>query len=349
MKKIIAILMLCAIALSFASCGAINDTEVSVLWSDMSDELLFTYADALDRAMYIENINHTDYDAEGSAEKQIAQAKAAIAADAAALIVNATDVATATVILGAAKDAGKPIVFLCNDLDLDVLAKTYDKCAIVNLDKASLTTTLAEKIAADLIANYDAYDRDDNGKISYCAFGLSAAVVPAVNELLKAEGKEELEAELAHMALPTIAVTESINAIFKDYNGDGDKVNATPVELILTDDDGYVEELLLALRGYKLNHKKLVTHFIPLYTVGVAANAGELIDTDVKEERDAYSVMNTIDNGFVSAAALEDDDAIALSAAAIVRNFIKGNATLEGVNKDYIVDGKVLVPYTIYE
>lgn len=349
MKRIIAILMLAAIVVSFASCGAINDTEVSVLWSDMSDELLASYADALDRGFYIENINHKDYDANGSAKTQLDQAKAAIDADAAALVVNATDLVTATAILGMAKDAGKPIVFLCNDIDLDSFLVSYDKCAIVNLDRATLYSALAEKVAADLLGNYDSYDRNDDGKISYCAFGAAAAVVPAINEKLAAANKPELVADALHIALPTAAVTESINAIFKGYDGSGDAVNATPVELILTDDDGYIEELLLALRAYKLNHEKLVTHFIPLYTVGVAANAGKLINTKEEEERAAYSVMNTIDKGFVSAAALEDDDEIALSAAAIVRNFIKGNPALDKINADYIRDGKVLVPYTIYE
>ena len=68
-----------------------------------------------------------------------------------------------------------------------------------------------------------------------------------------------------------------------------------------------------------------------------------------KEQRDAYTVMNAIDSGFVSAAALENDDALAIACATVLKNFIKGNDTLQGISDDYKAsETKVLVPFTIY-
>ena len=350
MKKIFALLLLLTLALSaLVSCGAINkDGEVSVLWSDMDDEFLFTVSDALDRAMYIEHIDYAHYDAEGSAERQLSQARDAISDGASALVVNSVDVATAAAILELAKTAEIPLVFLCCAVDLpaETLA-SYDKCVAINVDLTSLYVTLGERIAADLLDDYDKYDRNDDGKITYAAFGISALAVPTVNEKLAAKGKPALAADPTHMALPTEGVKATVDTIFGGYDGTGNEVNATPVELLLTDDDAYIEELLLALRGYKLNHEKLVTHSLPLYTVGIAANAGELIEGK-KEEKAAFSVMSTIDKGFVTAGALEDDDALALSCAAILRNFFKGNDTFKGVEDSYLSGKSVLIPYTIY-
>ena len=351
MKKIISVILLIGIVLSFASCAINKDGEVSVLWSDLSDEFLFTVSDALDRGMYIENINYKHYDAKGSASTQLEQADAAIANGASALVVNAASLANATAIFAKAKAANIPLVFLCCNVSYipsDLIA-TYDKCVVVDIDSSTLVATMGDKIAADLLAKYEDYDRDSDGKISYAAFGTSAVVVSRINEKLTEAGKPELVLGNALWgALPTVAVEESIDAIFSGFNGEGNEKTATPVELILTDDDAYIEELLLAMRDYELNFKKLVTHYIPLYTVGIAANAGDLIDSEVQEERDAFSVMNAIDKGYLSAAALEDDDEIALSVAKILRNFIKGNDKMKDVKGDYVDGVKVLVPYTVY-
>lgn len=349
MKKIICVLIIVAALLSLASCGAINESDVYVLWSDMDDEYLATIANALDRAMYIENIAHTDYDAQGNAGKQLEQASDAIKNGAAALLVNAIDLETADKILEKAKSADMPLLFICCDLDLpNELLKSYDKCAAVNVDSTTLYSTLGVKIAYDLVVNYDAYDRNRDGKISYAAFGSSAIAVDTINKELEKADKPELVAAGDYTGIFTDSVGEVIDDIFDGYDGSGREVNETPVELILTDDDSYVEQILLALRDYELNYKKLVTHFIPLYTVGISANAGELIDTSEQEERDAYSVMSAIDAGFVSAAAVENSDEIALCTAKILRNLIKGNEMIFEINESYVNDSKVLVPYTVY-
>ena len=124
-------------------------------------------------------------------------------------------------------------------------------------------------------------------------------------------------------------------------------------------DDGTVNE-----KG--INYKELNTHTIPFYTVGIATNVSELLkherpeeaaEGDIEEEElAAYSVMSTIDKGYVTAAALENDDEIAISAATILRNFIKGKDSLKDVKAEYYTDKNgnqtknyITVPYTIYQ
>jgi len=378
MKKLIAVLLLVVLSLCIMpACGAINkDGEVSVLWADLDDGFQFTVSDALDRGMYIENIKYTHYDAKGDANEQFKQAEDAIKNGACALVVRAVDTLTAERILKIAKDASLPIVFLCNGAETDEAIKStlkispYEKCFIVNEDFASLPVTLGEKISEDLLENYDDYDRDGNGVITYVNFSESRKVVKTINEKLTKEGKKELElvdpdsAELFEFLAEELEdfspemiegfsvedlIKYSVKYLFKDYNGKGKEKNATPVELFLTEDDGYIESLLLALREFELNHEKLVTHFIPVYTIGVDANAGKLIDSDKKEEKEAFSVMSVIDKGWISAAALQDDDTLALSTCKILANLIKGKKALEGIDSKLIKEGFVSVPYTIYE
>lgn len=361
MKKLISLFIVLVLAFAIAPACSINKTEVSVLWSDYSaeralkaecSEIQATFADAFDRGAYIEKIDHVDYDAEGDSTKQLQQAKDALAKGCSALVVYPTDVITAASIASEAKAKDVPVTFLADSsvtialIQAATLIVNYDKITFVSVDSISLASVLGNRIATDLIDNYTAYDRNGDGKISCASFGANLDVISVINSKLAEEEKAELEVT----TLAPIGVALSIKTVFGEWNGEGNEKTATPVELILSDNDDYAEELLLALREYQLNHKKLVTHFIPLYTVGVSANAGELIDSTKEEEKAAYSVMNAIDNGYLSAAALEDDDTIALAIASIIRNQLKGKDLMKGVNADLVQeDGKtVLVPYTIY-
>ncbi len=378
MKKLIALLLTLITILAIAPACSINDTEVSVIWLDYSaeralkgecDQFQATIADAFDRGAYIEKIDHVDYDAEGDHEKQFTLAQSAIEKDCSALVVYATLLTPAVSIVKAAEAKEVPVTFICEDsatvliikglLAAPIVGSSYEKVAFVAVDTATLPEVLGAKIASDLLADYDKFDRNDDGEITYIAFSGGSLLVPEINKRLVEAEKKEIK-----MA--------SFEAITEGWTEEG----TPPYELILTGNNDLVVELLLALREKDFNYKKLVTNFIPFYTVGIEANARDLLINErlgdkIKEENldaegiqkeidsiknfdkelAAYSVMNAIDSGYISAAGLVDDDAVALATAAIVRNFIKGNEIMKGVEESYISeDAKdvVLVPYTIY-
>lgn len=362
MKKLISILLILTLVLAFTPSCSINKGEVSVLWSNYSaerakkaecDELQATLADAFDRGAYIERIKHVDYDAQNSADKQLEQAQTALDGGASALVVYPTDAPTAASIVSKAKDKNVPVIFLCDNsltvatIKVRLALVDYAKVAFVAIDTSSLAKVLGERISEDLIENYDDYDKNKDGAISYVSFGLSL-VTDVINEKLVEAGKKELV--LAGATIFDIGISETIDALFKEYSEAEEDKKVAPVELILSGDDSNVVTILLALRKYGFNHKQLVTHFIPFYTVGVSANAGELIDSTNEEEKAAYSVMNAIDNGFISGAALENDDEVALTLAKIIRNFLKENATMKDIEEQYLSeDGDLaLIPYTTY-
>lgn len=358
MKKLIALLLSLITILAIAPACSINDTEVSVIWLDYSaeralkgdcDQFQATIADAFDRGAYIEKIDHVDYDAENDPANQLTLAESALDNGCSALVVYATELTPSVAIVKAAEAKEVSVTFICESslvalaikAALAVVGSSYEKVAIVAVDTATLPEVLGSKIASDLLADYDKFDRNDDGEITYIAFdATSLSLVPEINKKLVEAGKKEIK-------------MVSFTAITEGWTDAGEP----PYELILTGNNDLVVELLLALREKDFNYKKLVTNFIPFYTVGIEANARDLLINErageeiEEEELAAYSVMNAIDSGYISAAGLVDDDAVALATAAIVRNFIKGNEMMKGVEESYIsteINGVVLVPYTVY-
>ena len=96
MKKIIAIAVLAALVLSLAACAPINSAPVAVLWANDSEAISpNSLINAMDRALYIENISYTYYGAEGDAAKQLQQAEEALNAGCAVLMVEPVDATAA--------------------------------------------------------------------------------------------------------------------------------------------------------------------------------------------------------------------------------------------------------------
>ena len=364
MKKIITLILAVALALTAMVSCSINDTEVAVIWSEQSDDYIFTVADALDRAFYIENVKYKHYDAKGDSAEQLKLVDDAIKAGTPVLVVNPTNAATATAVVAKAKDADIPVIFVEADLLslAAIKAANYAKAYTVNAGADSIVPVLSEKIAADLAENYTDYDRNGDGKITVASLGLlGAASIAEINkELAEIKSDKKPPKALKDIDNPEVVPmdikyygannVETVNKMLADFAGVGsNEVKPTAAELIVLDDQAEVDDVLLAMREFELNHKKLVTHFIPLYTVGNTKNMGSLLGEKAKqEEKDAYSVLNVIDNGYLSGAVVQDDNGIATAVAEMVRAIIKGEDVLGGVEESYVKDGAVLVPYTVY-
>lgn len=272
MKKWMAMLLLAAMMLSLAACGKVNDSPVAILWSgDGEVKVPNSLINSMERAMYIENIRYHHYGANGNPDTQIRQAREALEAGCAALMVElVTDVADAAAkaIIAAAKAKNVPVVFFnCNVSD-DVLAG-YEKAALVSSD-ASTQAKVYGKVVFETIAKQDKLlgiipqetysineelDRNGDGKISYIPAGAVGDVVAEVNALLKEHNLPELE------------IAFSVTGLFSQ--GDfAQKLIDSGAELILTDRDTTAKQVLLGLQSKGYNADKLKTHCIPLFTVG---------------------------------------------------------------------------------
>jgi len=334
MKKLISILLAVAMLAVFTACGTVNKTEVSVLWSgDGVVKVPNSLINAVERAMYIENISYAHYGANGSQETQTQQARAALDKGCAALMVELVDVAAAQQIVDAAKAKSVPVVFFNCNVEKAV-CDSYDKCAVVSTDAATLPAVYGKLVGDYVIKNFDKLDRNKDGAISYFPAGEVAETAAKVNEALTAKGKAKLAPNVSEIISD---VTSCINA------GVQDGKENDMVELILADSDELALEALTALQALDYNTTKLVTHCIPVFAVGADADAVAFTDTSTMKEEDLkvfiFNATNLVDAGKLAGTVVEDYDAIAVGAAELLAKLLKGKKPASNT---------VLAPYTTY-
>lgn len=332
MKKLIALILLAALALSICACSPINKTDVAVLWADGDTAVSpNSLINAMDRALYIENISYTYYGAEGDAARQLQQVEEALNAGCAALMVEpVTAESTAQIVaLASAKDI--PLVLFGANVDRSGDA-SYAKLAVVMTHTDGLTKALDEMVSEYITDEKNAakLDRNGDGKLDTVILDdLSHELDASVIELNILEGAYD----------PTLA------------------------ELIITDSDAEALEILLKLQAADLNTDKLKTNYVGLFTVGneldfkayVLDGAPEgdarkehleknkfLCDLTTVEADDLdkmiFTTINVVDSGRITGTVMEDYDGIAEAAAAACAALLKGE-TFDAWNP---------VPYTAY-
>lgn len=320
MKKFLAIVLAVIMVLSMAACAStINETEVSVLWSDLADVKLPNSLDNnMDRAMYLESINAVYYDANGDQAAQTQQAQEVLDKGCAVLMVNLVDAASAQEIVDLAKAKNTPVVFFGCEVDTAVVG-SYDKCVNVVSDHAGVAAMQAEQINEAVNdkkgKNLKKLDKNEDGTVTYVVYG--EADVSAV-ENMTAYGE-------------TLDVSEAKNVASL----------AESVEMIITDSDAVALEVLAALQAEGYNDKELNTKCIPVYTVGSLTSAVDFTksDEDLEEEdkvKFVFTVIELIGEGKLAGTVYEDYASLANAAAAAAADLIAGNAVEQNV---------VAVPY----
>ena len=320
MKKllglILTVVMTLAISVTASGCAINKDGEVSVLWDDCSDVYVQTLKDSMDRSMYIENIDYEHYDAKGDPSKQLQQVDEVLNKGCSGIIIKLASGNIAQDVVNKAKAKDVPVVFIESGVEKESITG-YDKWTAVDTNTTTYISIYSKLIGNYVVENYDKLDRNDDGKIN---FGGVSSIVEKVNEILTENNKSELN------------ITNNLD---------------NKIELIVTATDEEAVEYLLAIREFDLNKDKLETHYVGLFTVGIDANASEVIKTPTTEQDvlDAYTVMSAIDAGLISGAILENDDGLTGASAKIMRNFIKGDDMFKDVDNK---DGVVLVDVTTY-
>lgn len=366
MKKLIAVALVLVMLASLAACGTVNKTEVSILWKEETVMVPNSMINAVERAMYIENISYAHYFSGNDAAKQLEQAQKAVANGCSALMVELVDETTAQSYVDLAKGKSIPVVFFGCEVDETVVAG-YDKCVHVSTNQESVAKSLSEKILEGIVAEEGLFkkteilnksvDRNEDGKISCVVVGDGAAIVEAVDAQLTKKGFQKLElvgtaadAETAKELLKGTADTAYTN---KDKDEVGLlKLGDKAVELIITTDDALGLAVLTELQAKGYNKDRLKTHFVSLYTVGAHQDAKSLLNkNDYKaEEWNAliYTTLEVVDAGLYSGNAMEDYDTIATASAKCLKNLLKGKPATEGVETALVTKTRsVDVPYSV--
>lgn len=332
MKKLIAMILLAALALSICACSPINKADVAVLWADGDTAVSpNSLINAMDRAMYIENIAYTYYGAGSDEAKQLQQANEAVAGGCAALMVEPVTAETTAdfVALASAKDI--PLVLFGANVDREAAA-TYPKCAVVMTYTEGLTKALDEMVSAYITDEKNAAKLDRNGD-------------GTLDTVILDDMPHELDVSVI-----------GLNFLEGAYD-------PTLAELIITDSDAEALDILLKLQAADLNTDKLKTQYVGLFTVGnkvdfkayVLDGAPEgdarkahlennkfLCDLTTVEADDLdkmiFTTINVVDSGRITGTVMEDYDGIAGAAAAACAALLKGES-FEAWNP---------VPYTAY-
>lgn len=334
MKKFISIILVALFALttvSLTACGSINDSEVAILWGDdgavtAPDSLI----NCIERAMYIESISYKHYGANKNADKQYDQAKEAIDAGCAALIIDIINPLDAGKFVELAKAKSVPVIFI--GTVADSVIESYDKCFSISADNSTIASSQGTLIASYISANFKDLDRDGDGKISYVSFSANASIDYA-NDLLKngtREGEPSFMDNLANLMDADYAVeggtglssilgqetkrTEliALDVAASENVGDtvaslvsGEKVS---VELIVTDNDFSAFEALKALQAKDYNTDKLKTHYIPIFTAGFEMDYKQYVLENAPEGEEERKEFYEANKFLCDLTVVEEDD-----------------------------------------
>lgn len=269
MKRIISLVLVALLTLSvfvFTGCGAINKSEVSILWSGNGKvEVPNSLINSMERAMYIKNISYKHYGANGNLNTQLEQAKTALNNGCQVLVVElVNDSALDTLaaqqvaldIVKAAKEKSVPVIFF-NCHVAEAVVNHYDKCVHISSDENTVTGIQAKIIADYVKANFKDADKNEDKKIDVLLYGTilnGVGVIEKANELLASDDYKVSESLFGEKF--NLSVESTITA------------DITEAEMILTPNDVVAYDVLVKLQEKDYNTDKLKTHLVPIVTVG---------------------------------------------------------------------------------
>ncbi|TDW26093.1 monosaccharide ABC transporter substrate-binding protein (CUT2 family) [Breznakia blatticola] len=361
-KKMAKVLFVALMAVSLVACGGSDDkggssgsANVHVFYYDYGDTYISTVRTALDKELDGMDVDYTDYDAAGKQQTQTEQVQTALSSGATMLVVNIVETGSddaAMTIINAAKEKDVPVVFFNREVSNEVV-NSYEKCAFVGTDAKEAGIMQGEMIGDELVANFDKYDLNKDGKISYAMFkgqeGNNEAIyrtqyaVEDADKKLEAAGKAKLEYyDSANSDKYQVdqdgtwsakAAQDYLATALGKYN-DG---NNNMIELVICNNDGMAEGAISALQTAGYN-KKGGDKTIPVYGVDATKAAVDLIG-----------------QGIMAGTIKQDAEGMAKVIALAVKNNAAGEDTFKGID-DSGVEGvkvddgvaKARIPYQIY-
>ena len=151
---------------------ALAEGNAQVFWYTMSDTYLASVRTALNAKLDAAGISYVDQDGNATQTTQTDQITTAIATGTDLLAVNIVETGAdgiAQNVVDQAKAAGIPLLFFNRSVSADVV-KSYDKCCFVGTNYEQAGIMQGDMIGDYLLANYDAYDLNGDGEISYVMF-----------------------------------------------------------------------------------------------------------------------------------------------------------------------------------
>ncbi len=347
MKKLVSLLLALVMALGLFT-AALAEGNAQVFWYTFSDVYLSSVRTSLDAALTAKGITFVDQDANATQATQTDQINTAISSGTNLLVVNICETGAdgiAQTVVDSAKNANVPLIFFNRSVSQDVV-KSYDKCVFVGTNYEEAGIMQGKMIGNYLLANYDQYDLNHDGVISYVMFKGDEANQEAIartkygvedaNKILEAAGKPALKFYDDSNTKQYLVdqngtwsrqvALDYMQTILAQYS----EANNNMVELVIANNDEMAIGAVTALQaaGYNNGDKT-----IPVFGVDATEDAKTLIA--------AGQMAGTIK---------QDAEGMADAIATISANMIAGTDMFAGLNANYVVtDGwKVAIPYAEY-
>ena len=337
MKKVLALVLALTMVLGMGSV-ALAEGNAQVFWYTMSDTYLASVRTALNAKLDEAGITYVDQDGNATQTTQTDQITTAIATGTDLLAVNIVETGAdgiAQNVVDQAKAAGIPLLFFNRSVSEDVV-KSYDKCCFVGTNYEQAGIMQGDMIGDYLLANYDAYDLNGDGVISYVMFKGQEDNQEAIARTKY--GQENADAKLVAAGKPALKFYDESNAqkylvdqagtwsrqvaqdymttILAQYNMDAGNM----VELVIANNDAMAMGAVEALKAHNKSS-------IPVFGVDALPEALAL----VKSGALAGTVLNDANN---QAKATFD----------LAKNLADGKGAADGTN--WKIDNKVVrVPY----
>lgn len=348
MKKIILLLlMLSMLIIPLTSCGR-GEGEVSVFYYTYSDTYISGVRAAIDSGLSKAGIKYNNYDANSNQTTQTEQVDTAIAKGSRLLAVNIVDTGSddaAKNIVAKAKAADIPVIFFNRSVS-EAVVTSYEKCIFIGTDYEMAGHMQGELIGNYLLKNYNAYDLNGDGKISYVMFKGQQGNAEA--EARTKYGVEDANAVLTKAGKPALVFYDSKNTskylvdqggnwssqaandymktILSAYSESGNNM----VELIIANNDEMALGAIAALNEAGYNKKGAKA--IPVF--GVDATDG---------------AVAKIKDGSMAGTIKQDGVGMADAIVRITENLLNGKSMLDGIDKDNTVGTwRVNIPYSPY-
>ncbi len=351
MKKIKILVLILAIlctSLIFTSCGRGSEGEVSVFYYTYSDNYISGVRQSIDSLLKGAGIDFNNYDANSNQTTQTEQVDTALAKGSRALLVNIVDTGSddaAKNIIEKARTNDVPVIFFNRSVSEEVLS-SYDKCVFIGTDYEMAGRMQGELIGNYLLKNYSAYDLNGDGRISYVMF-------KGQQGNMEAEARTKYSVEIANKILsengkPALKFYDSSNSngYLVDQGGNWSAQAANDyMKTILSshsESGGNMVELIIAN-----NDEMALGAIAAIQEIGYNKSGGKTIPVFGIDATEA--AIAKINDGAMAGTIKQDAKGMAEAMVTIVKNFIEGKGTFEGIDKDNVVGTtRVNIPYSPY-
>lgn len=360
MKKLIALALVLAMALSLVACGGSSSSapaasgskadggEIAVFWYTFGDTYLSSVRAAMEESLKAKGAQYHMYDANGSQTTQTEQIDTAIVQGAAVLVVNIVDASSddaTQAIIDKAKNAGLPLVFFNRSVS-EELVSAYDKAAYVGTDYTMAGHMEGQLIGEYVVAHYDEMDLNGDGVISYAMFKGQEGNMEA--DARTQYGVEDANLVLTAAGKPELVYFDANNASKYQVDQNGawsaaqgqdymqtnmaqfNEANGNMIELVIANNDDMALGAIAALQaaGYNNEGGKLIPVF------GVDA-------TDAAKAK--------ITEGAMTGTIKQDAVGMAEAVVVIALNLMKGADKFETLDPANLVGTwRINIPYSAY-